>query len=181
MERSPLDEWQAVRRVVDGVRRDGAFEARTSTKALAAIAGCAVPLLAAMAGSFASPNPDMPKVLVPVMAVLLVPVVVWIVRLVVPRVRLRVDADGIAVRGRHVVAWEDVAEFRTGIAAGRAPQSYVLVERVGAAGPLPPVKLPILLDVDTAILRAALNTLLVEQREGTQPGPGPVRPRPSRP
>ncbi|MFE2871110.1 hypothetical protein [Embleya sp. NPDC059259] len=181
MVRSPLDEWQAMRRVVDGVRRDGAFEARTSTKALAAIAGCTVPLLAAMAGSFASPNPDMPKVLVPVVAVPLVAVVVWIVWLVVPRVRLRVDADGIAVRGRRVVAWGDVAEFRTGIAAGRAPQSYVLVERGGAAGPLPPVKLPILLDVDTAILRAALNTLLVERREGTRPGPGPVRPRPSRP
>jgi hypothetical protein len=181
MERSPLDQWQAMRRVVDGVRGDGAFEARTSRKALAAVAGCTVPLLAAMAGSFASPNPNTPKVLVPVMAVLLVPVVVWIVWLVVPRVRLRVDADGIAVRGRHVVAWEDVAEFRTGITAGRAPQSYVLVERGSAAGPLPPVKLPILLDVDTAILRAALNTLLVEQREGTRPGPGPVRPRPSRP
>lgn len=181
MERSPLAEWQAVRRVVDAVRRDGAFEARTSAKALAVIAGSTVPFLAAVAGSFASPNPDLPKVLVPVLAVLLVPVVVWIVWLMVPRVRLRVDADGIAVRGRHAVAWADVAEFRIGIAAGRAPQSYVLVERGSAAGPLPPVKLPILLDVDTATLRTALNTLLVEQREGTRPGPGPVRPRPSRP
>lgn len=181
MERSPLEEWHAVRRVVDSVRRDGVFEARTSTKALAVVAACTVPFLAAMAGSFASPDPDMPKVLVPALAVLLVPVAAWLVRLTVPRVRLRVDADGIEVRGRRVAVWAEVAEFRIEVAAGRAPQTYVLVERGSAAGPLPPVKLPILLDVDAATLRTALNTLLVEERERTRPGPGPVWPRPSRP
>lgn len=168
--------------VVETFRRDGHLRVKTSLKPVFVIIACTLAFDALFLFAFASPNPDAGVAVAPLFGIVTLAMVVWILYLLIPRVRMVVDQDGIRVRGRQIVVWDDVTEFHVGVEASRSNQSYVLVERTDRAGRMiKAAKLPLLLAVDAAALSSGLTVILAEQRAERPSIQGRVRrwPQPS--
>ncbi|MGZ0152918.1 hypothetical protein ACXJJ3_38075 [Kribbella sp. WER1] len=165
----------AAGRLVDQFRRTGVFEVRTSLKAVAGIVACTLPFLGMFAYSFSSPNPSMPIAVGGVFVGPVLGVVIWIGWLLLPRVRVVVDRDGLVVRGKRV-PWSEISEFRVGVAQSRATYTYVIADRTGPDGQAAQsVSLPLLLDPRAATLKAALDVLLKEQHDAARGLPGRIQ------
>jgi hypothetical protein len=108
-------------------------------------------------------------------------VAIWITWLLLPRVRVVVDSDGLVVRGNRV-AWAEISEFRVGVVRSRATYTFVVAERTGSDGhPAKPVDLPLLLSPDAAKLKAALDVLLAERHNTARGIPGRIQRWPNQP
>lgn len=167
--------------MVDTFRRTGSVEVVTSRKAVAGIVVCTLPFLAMIGFSFTSPNPSMPIAVGAVFGAPLLGVAIWITWLLVPRVRVVVDGDGLVVRGKRV-SWVEISEFRIGIARSRATYTFVIAERTGPDGhPASPVNLPLLLSPDATKLKAALDVLLAERHATARGIPGRIQRWPQQP
>ncbi|MEU4392074.1 hypothetical protein [Kribbella sp. NPDC023855] len=171
----------AAERLVDTFRRTGSVELVTSRKAIAGIVACALPFVAMIGYSFTSPNPRMPIAIGAVFAGPLLGVAIWITRLLVPRVRVVVDGNGLVVRGKRVL-WAEISEFRVGIVQSRATYTFVVAERTGPDGhPIPPLNLPLLLSPNATQLKAALDVLLAERHAAARGIPGRIQRWPQQP
>ncbi|MFD7159598.1 hypothetical protein ACFV9C_33715 [Kribbella sp. NPDC059898] len=183
MSRPPLP-WElppAAGRLVDEFRRTGAFEVRTSLKAVAGIVAFTVPFLGMFAFSFTSPNPDMPIAIGGVFVGPLLGVASWIAWLLIPRVRVVVDGEGLVVRGKRV-RWAEISEFRIGVAQSRATYTFVVAERTGPDGqPARRAALPLLLSPRADTLKIALDLLLKEQHDAARGLPGRIQRWPNQP
>lgn len=166
---------------MDEFRRTGAFQVRTSLRAVAGIVACTLPFVGMFAYSFTSPNPSMPVAIGAVFAGPVLGVAIWIAWLLIPRVRVVADRDGLTVRGRRV-AWAEISEFRIGIAQSRATYTYVIAERTHPDGqPAPAVSLPLLLSPQARTLKTALDLLLNEHHANTRGLPGRIQRWPNQP
>lgn len=156
-------------------RGTGSFELQTSRKAIAAILAGTVPFLALFGYSFTSPNPSMPIAIGGVFVGPLIGVAIWVARLLIPRVRVVVDRDGLVVRGKRVL-WSEISEFRVGVTQGRGRYTYVIAARTAPDGtPARPVDLPLLLSPEMSKLKAALDVLLKEQHDTARGLPGRIQ------
>lgn len=163
-------------RLIGEFQRVGGFRLRSSGRAVAGVLGAVLVLVGVFGFSFTSPNPEMPVAIGGVFVGPALGLLGWAIWLLVPRVRVVVDRDGIARRRRRV-SWAEISEIRMDYSISRGvTYTRVQLELVAPDGqPAPPLVLPFLLTPGAEHVKPALEVLLAEYHQTARGVPGRIQ------